>query len=1033
MRRKNIISFRVLRRGFVAAGAFYFIISRVSHGGTFYVKSNGSDVFSGATWAQAKRSITNAMTASLAGDQIWVASGVYTQLVTMKAGVALYGGFSGTETALSQRNWSTNLCWIHGNYKGSVVTIPSGCGPDTRVDGMAITGGAFTSAFGGGIACSGAGPVVANNLIFGNTAANSIGGGIYLNFYQNVPPVAQPIVTNNIIYQNTALGSIGEAAGICVRNSSPLIAWNKILFNVAGDQGGGIACFGNCQPMIANNIIEANASSADSIGLGGGILATANDYDGQPVFFAVSSPIIINNVVAANGADSGGGLALVDVPPAAGAGGALLVNNTIVANSGSGIFFANASPTNYNNLIAFNSAGLERSDSSSIVFKNNDIYGNNVLSQNTDFVGIPSALGINNNISADPGMANSRIGDFRLQPGSPCIDAGLTAAVVAGWPDRSGSNRVVGAAVDIGAYESSGTVLNSPTAIIHVSPTGSDANDGLTWATAKRTVQAGINAAAPGVMLGGEVWVARGMYSQHVTIPAFVYLYGGFAGSEPSRNGRNPSANPTILDGAGQPRVVQSLSAGYLVSTLDGFIVQNGGIYTGGLNFAGSPELQGGGINCQMSAPIIANNVIRSNSVGTPFNSNGTSKGGGINLYVSHALISSNTIAQNDVLDHTAGSGGGIYLLRSRPTITRNALYANHAVYGSAISADLLSSIRLTGNSIQGNYFYDNAPPIYYGAYDGAVLLTGCNGFLIEANTISGNRAGVGAGLDLKGPGAGIIRNNVIYQNQAYSADSSSGMGGGIYYEGDDLGSVSFINNTIFGNIAPSPVLGDMGGGIALNLFTNTTALVNNIIVSNSGGIWLRGGPAPATNLNNCVANPINYAGLAPIGPGVGDIHEDPGFTNAAGGDFHLVASSPCIDAGTSLSAPLTDRDGTPRPLIGKNSGAPAFDIGAYEFVNPLADTDHDGMPDWAELIAGTDPTNPNSTLQLQSKALSGNMLLNWKSVSGRIYSIDYSSALLPKNWQTLTNNVQGTGGVLEALDSLELASSRFYRVRVSQ
>jgi hypothetical protein len=1033
MIQKNIISFRNLRRAFAASAAFCFLTASVSQGGTFYVRSSGSDLLSGTTWAQAKQSITNAMTASSAGDQIWVASGIYTQLVTMKAGVALYGGFNGTETALSQRNWSTNLCWIHGNFKGSVVTIPAGCGPDTRVDGMAIMGGAFTSTFGGGIACSSAGPVIANNLIFGNTAENSIGGGIYLNFYQNIPPVAQPIVTNNIIYQNTALGSIGEAAGICVRNSSPLIAWNKILFNVAGDKGGGIACFGNCQPTIANNIIEANASSADAIGLGGGILATANDYDGQPVYFAVSSPIIINNVIAANGADSGGGLALVDTPPAAGAGGALVVNNTIVANSGSGIFFANASPTNYNNLIAFNSAGLERSDSSTIIFKNNDVYGNNVLSQNTDFVGIPSALGINSNISADPGVANSRVGDFRLQPGSPCIDAGLTAAVVPGWPDRSGNTRVIGAAVDIGAYESSGATLSSPTTIIHVSPNGSDANDGLTWATAKRTVQAGINSAAPGVILGGEVWVAQGSYTQHVTIPAFVYLYGGFAGSETSRTGRNISANPTILDGAGQPRVVQSLSAGYLVSTLDGFTVQNGGIYTGGQSFTGSPELQGGGINCQVSAPIIANNVIRSNSVGTPFNSNGTSKGGGINLYLSHALISGNTIAQNDVLDHTAGSGGGIYLLRSKPTITQNALYANHAVYGSAVSADLLSSIRLTGNLIQANYFYDNSPPIYYGAFDGAVLLTGCNSFLIEGNTIAGNRAGVGAGLDLKAPGAGIVQNNVIYQNQAYSADSSSGMGGGIYYEGDDLSSVSFINNTIFGNTAPSPVLGDMGGGIALNLLTNSIALVNNIIVSNSGGIWLRGGPAPATNFNNCVANPLNYSGLSPLGPGIGDIHVDPKFTNAAAGDFHLLAGSPCIDAGASLSAPLTDRDGTPRPLDGKNSGSPAFDIGAYEFVNPLADTDHDGMPDWAELIAGTDPTNPNSVLLLQQKAAAGDMLLNWQSVTGRIYSIKYSSALLAGNWQTLTNNVQGTGAVLQVQDSLSAFSARFYRLEVSK
>jgi hypothetical protein len=222
-----------------------------------------------------------------------------------------------------------------------------------------------------------------------------------------------------------------------------------------------------------------------------------------------------------------------------------------------------------------------------------------------------------------------------------------------------------------------------------------------------------------------------------------------------------------------------------------------------------------------------------------------------------------------------------------------------------------------------------------------------------------------------------------------------------------------------------------MGGGIALNLLTNSIALVNNIIVSNSGGIWLRGGPTPATNFNNCVANPINYSGLSPLGPGVGDIHVDPQFTNAAAGDFHLLAGSPCIDAGTSLSAPRTDRDGTVRPLDGRNSGSPAFDIGAYEFVNPLADTDHDGMPDWAELIAGTDPTNPHSVLLLEENAVAGNMLLNWQSVTGRTYRIVYSSALLTGNWQTLTNNLQGTGGILQVPDSLAAASARFYRLEV--
>ncbi len=59
---------------------------------------------------------------------------------------------------------------------------------------------------------------------------------------------------------------------------------------------------------------------------------------------------------------------------------------------------------------------------------------------------------------------------------------------------------------------------------------------------------------------------------------------------------------------------------------------------------------------------------------------------------------------------------------------------------------------------------------------------------------------------------------------------------------------------------------------------------------------------------------------------GTGNISADPLFVAALSGDYHLQSGSPCIDAGTSQYAPTTDFEGTTRP---QGSG---YDIGAYEY-----------------------------------------------------------------------------------------------------
>ncbi|HEX2973795.1 MAG TPA: hypothetical protein VHP11_15795, partial [Tepidisphaeraceae bacterium] len=152
-------------------------ISAAAQAGTIYVSTGGNDGNDGLTWASAKRTVQAAVNVAQSDDRVWVAAGTYMQRLSLRAGIALYGGFIGNETDLSQRDWTTNQTILDGNYGGSVVTVSSG----SRVDGFIIRNG--KSLYGGGIYCSGS-VTITNNIITSNTvgmAPNFVGygGGIY--------------------------------------------------------------------------------------------------------------------------------------------------------------------------------------------------------------------------------------------------------------------------------------------------------------------------------------------------------------------------------------------------------------------------------------------------------------------------------------------------------------------------------------------------------------------------------------------------------------------------------------------------------------------------------------------------------------------------------------------------------------------------------------------------------------------------------------------------------------------------------------
>ena len=150
----------------------------------------------------------------------------------------------------------------------------------------------------------------------------------------------------------------------------------------------------------------------------------------------------------------------------------------------------------------------------------------------------------------------------------------------------------------------------------------------------------------------------------------------------------------------------------------------------------------------------------------------------------------------------------------------------------------------------------------------------------------------------------------------------SFGAGGG-------AANATLNNCTLTGNWA------DSGGGAYGCTLNNCT------LTGNSGGAYY-------SRLNNCIAYfntvanyyscTLNYSCTTPLPTnGVGNITNDPAFVNPAAGNYRLRPDSPCIDAGTNLSATITnDLDGRPRPLDGNGDGLAAFDMGAYEYRTPL-------------------------------------------------------------------------------------------------
>lgn len=98
-------------------------------------------------------------------------------------------------------------------------------------------------------------------------------------------------------------------------------------------------------------------------------------------------------------------------------------------------------------------------------------------------------------------------------------------------------------------------------------------------------------------------------------------------------------------------------------------------------------------------------------------------------------------------------------------------------------------------------------------------------------------------------------------------------------------------------------------------------------------------------------------------------------------------------------------------------------------------DFDEDGQTDLAEYLAGTNPTNGQSVLEVLTitSVSTGQRQLIWRAESGKSYRVEYKPDLQAGNWTSLGQVITASGATASATDTTGGAEKRFYRVALVQ
>ena len=399
------------------------------------------------------------------GDEIWVEQGTYvlTNSIVIDKSLAVYGGFDGAETLREERDWANQVSIVDGNDSFRCFHVANGNDATVVLDGLTLTRGIPSDGENGPAIWNGLngayfGSLTVANCIISNNSGNVKHGAVF-NDWGNFTALDCTFANNTAINKGGAILNYGHDL-ILIR----------CLFAGNTANNGGAVSFPNTSgtPTATNhNVIVDCVFSNNTATMDGGALLTdgnmsltrcafVGNHAGRSGTIATRgdtgfAQTWTNCLFAGNSSKNGSAICINGSSGPLGiirAVNCTFATNTCIAGGRGGALYTMKPSTNASSLFEVVNCVFRGNFTNAI-----DRSGTTQLLPAVSYTDIDQAgyAGSNGNLDEDPLFVDAAGGDFRLQEGSLCIDAGT--GIDAPTNDLAGVARPQGAGIDMGAYE----------------------------------------------------------------------------------------------------------------------------------------------------------------------------------------------------------------------------------------------------------------------------------------------------------------------------------------------------------------------------------------------------------------------------------------------------------------------------------------------------------------------------------------------------------------------------------------------------